>query len=330
MKTIINTLMLSLLLGFSSISNAANLQKVANFHTIYAQQGQQGDSEETRSISEFITDVYDLSSEEKYLASIAYLQSRKLNTGQFLNLIQALLIAGIEDAHSDAVIGIYVATRKGRFSEDYFNTLMDLFSKDAFSAADEGANWPFQLLNQFIEYRFLPVKKLGRLALRFKKLGIPTKLIDQDLFLKFIHIRGGRIEPSQVGYLLKYLNKGESSVQPAAEIVSAYIRVNAKKLTQPKFRAEVEKLLKKVPQSAGAGQIQTLSEAARDLLFWAETEYFQPWWNKDLLINLSTLINEWNHSLTSESKTIAEAFLKRNQHRLSQRAIERIQSSFEL
>jgi|GEM_PF-1800258 len=331
MKHWITTLAVGSLLSLGSFTQASNLEKIANFHQLYTQQEVLDSLKDSRSISDFIAEVFDLPSEEKYLASMTYLQNHNLNTTQFINLIQALMIARIHDDHADAIIGLYVSSREARFSEENFHTLMNLFSNDAFSAMNEGANWPFQFLSKYLEYRFLNVEEMKSFASHFKKLGIPPLLIDQTLFPQYIQTRGTRLEPGDVQDLLTSLERDQSSVKSAAEIISSYVRVNASRLTQPEFRSGVEELRKKAPYTIGAQTGSDLSESALEVLYWSEFEYFKPWWKRENIITtVSYLMEEWNTLASEESTKIAKAFLQRNEHRLSSGAIQKIQNQFEI
>lgn len=327
----LSTLTLVCMTCAGSFAATGTLTKIANFHQLYTEEIQTDTHRATQSISQFIEEVFDLPSEEKYIACSAYLQNNNLNTAQFINLIQALMVTKINDDHADAIIGLYVASKQSRFSEENFQTLMNLFSDDAYSAINEGANWPFQFLSQYMEYRFLSLDEIKYFAAHFKRLGIPTSMIDQKLLPNYIQLRGSRLEPGDVEELLKSLERDASSVKSAADMIAIYVRVNASRLTQPEFRENLESLRKKAPYTIGADTGENLSESALNTLYWAEFEYFQPWWKRENIITtISGLISEWETVASAESIQIARCFLERNEHRLSKKALDKIRNHFQI
>ena len=318
-------------LAYVNFGATADLSKIANFRNLHAHKTTLSSDASLLSISQFIEEVFDLPSQEKYLACSSYMQNNNLNTAQFINLIQALLVAKINDEHADALIGLFAASKSSKFSKDNFQTLMNLFSDDAFNAVNEGANWPFQFLSQYLEYRFLDLEEIKYFAGHFKRLGIPTMMIDQKLLPKYIQLRGRRLEPGDVEELLKSLERDATSVKSAADIIALYVRVNASRLTQPEFRESLEFLRRKAPYTIGADTGENLSEGALNTLYWAEFEYFKPWWKRENIITtISSLITEWETIAGDESAGIAKAFVQRNQHRLKTKVMRKIQDHFQI
>jgi hypothetical protein len=332
-----------LAIGFLGLGQASDLEKISRYQAIHANNIEetrregQGNSApiqdiEKKSIGEFIDAVYELPSSEKLGLALTYIQKRKLRTDHFLNLVKALQLIEMQPAHVDRLIGVYAVLKKGRFSRENFITFMEMFSKESYLTPQQAENWPFQLINYFSEHEFLSGPQMVSFGKDLKKKGMPPLYIDERLYPNYIHFQGKKLEIRDIKRLLRVLEDEKEVVQRAGIIVGEFLRINAKKLTQPEFREDVEKLQRKVPRSPSLDSVETLSPDARNLLFYSEYEYFKPFWRKNVVISLrgmGGIMRNWSaHLEQNEAKEVAQTFVERNSHRLKEKSITKIKDQF--
>ncbi len=338
-----------LVLGLFNLPQASDLERISNYQAIHGDlllepdQGSRAslyssapiqDIEE-KSIGELVEAVYGLPSSEKLDIAILYIQKRKLRTDHFLNLVQALQLNEMQPNHVDRLIGVYAVLKKGRFSKENFTVFMGMFSEESFKASLQAENWPFQLINYFSEHQFLSGPRMASFGKELKQKGMPPAYIDEGLYPNYVHFQGKKLEIRDIKKLLRVLEDEKEIVQRAGIIVAEFMRVNAKKLTRPEFREDVEKLQKRVPRSPSLDTVETLSPKAKNLLFYSEYEYFKPFWKRDLVVSLRGIrgiIRNWSAHIEDreEQKDLAQIFIDRNSHRLKEKSISKINGEFEL
>lgn len=313
--------------------NARGLNKLTNFETIYETDKSLSSEKEADtlvlSVSDFIDKVYGLSSIEKYRKSLEYINNKQLPFKTFINFYEGLIVAGLRPIHQNPLLGTYFSTQKTPLKRSEFFILLEKFTADSYRAKTKSHNWPFQSTMHYLRQGKLNIEDVLKVSKILKTLGVNHRFVDEDFLQDFMQLQGSNLLPDEVQQLLNSLSAEYDSVQIAGRLVNKYIRLNVKRLTQPQFRSEVEKLKKQVPYDMQIDRVMNMPIDARKNLFYVEYEFFKGFWEKDLFFNIDRVVELFQNNVPlKDHKRLVKSFIERNRHRLKDKHRELLGSVF--
>ena len=294
------------------------------------QEQDQGKAWEELDPRNFIEAVYEFNSLEKYRAAKHYITNRRVQRKSFVNLLQALKVAGLAPMHSDPLLGLYISLRKTELDTVEFLELLKEFTPKAYAAKTKKHNWPLQSAVHYVAISDPSRLEIWALSKLFKLGGMSHKFVDEDLMQAFVDAHGSKLSVAQMHRILNSMNHEDYDVvQREAVLVQIYMHKNAARLTQEDFREDFEALKAKVPFDIRINRVNNMPTDARKNLFYAEHQYFQSIWTKDLFFTYGKLMKTFETNVPARDWTrLVKTFVERNRHRLSEREITKIQDRF--
>ena len=302
-------------------AGASDLARQGKFQALYDQH-QAGSNSKT--ISELVASLIDSNDEEKFSAVNAYIQANDLSLSRFTNLIEALQVLNLQPHSTNRLVALYAGKREGRFKLETTVELLSMISVQGFSSSTPENNQAIAVARVFIKNSRVTFDAFMFLVKHLNSKGVNPFLRDELLLVDYVRINGSAMDIGETKKLLSWLDGNHISVQHEGVITDQYIRMNARKLTQPEFRQAVEQMKMQVPQGDGLHQLTTFPIEVQERYLYTEKMYFS-----SIFFNSGSLIKVWTNEIpVDHHKLLADLFVSRNQHRMKSGQIDKIKSAF--
>tara|TARA_Y100000589_G_C27188117_1_gene643540 strand:+ start:2742 stop:3725 length:984 start_codon:yes stop_codon:yes gene_type:complete len=278
-----------------------------------------------QSTSDLVAGMVDKTDTERFDMANQYIQAHELTTRRYMNLVEALKMLGMQASYTNELTALYAVKRQGKFTMDTLYKLLNTLSLNAYYADSSAKNWAGQIVSVHLKNRSTTFYSFSNLVWRtLKRRDMNAQQLDQLVLLSYVKNQGAKLETKEFQKVISMSDKTYLGVQSKALLVEEYVKKNAYRLTNPEFRQWVVDYRRKVPVGKGVYSVNSMSEEARDRLFYCEDSYFG-----SLFFGLSSVIEAIEQGLQdSEWKIVSEMFIERNQHRLGKYQIGKLRKAF--